>query len=667
MKNIIKYFLFILIIQYSETVFSQEKSPVKFGKISADDFKNTVYRIDSSAAAVVISDIGSSDIIAGGSWFNVEFKRYKRIHILKKEGYNTANIQLVFFTSGGKVDPFESLKAVTYNLENGQVIESKLNKKESVYTDMLSKNVMAIKFTFPNVKEGSIVELEYKTVSGSVFNLHSWEFQGEYPVLWSEYNAAIPEFFYYLFVPQGYQGYHVKEKKETSRGFILGQGSYSTEKPAFSATINEHRWVMKDVPAMKREPFTATVSNYISKIEFILSAYRYPLRDRNLMLEWKDINDLLLKDEDFGQQYIKDNTWLNDEVNNTVKGLSGNLEKARALFNYTRDNIKCISYNQISPGGPLKEILKNKKGGVADINLLYIAMLRKAGIAAKPVMLSTKPHGYPPVIYPNINKFNYLVCQATIDGKKYYLDASRPQLGFGKLEWECYNGHARIIDETSTGIDLLSDSLTERKITSINISSDENGNFAGYLKQSPGYYGSYKIRKTITEKGREEFFKELQNQFGPGTNIVNPVIDSQSLYEEPVEMTFDIKMENEKNDVIYINPMLGEGYKENPFKSANRLYPVEMPYTIDETYILKMEVPKGYRLEELPRPEKMNYDENGQSFFEYLIAEKGGTISLRSRLKLNRTFFAPEEYEILREFYAFIVKKHNEQIVFKKN
>jgi hypothetical protein len=91
-----------------------------------------------------------------------------------------------------------------------------------------------------------------------------------------------------------------------------------------------------------------------------------------------------------------------------------------------------------------------------------------------------------------------------------------------------------------------------------------------------------------------------------------------------------------------------------------------MPYATDEAYILKMEVPKGYVLEELPKSIKMNYDDEGKTFFEYIISEKNGTIMLRSRVKIARTFFAPDEYEILREFFAQIVNKHNEQIVFKK-
>ncbi len=44
----------------------------------------------------------------------------------------------------------------------------------------------------------------------------------------------------------------------------------------------------------------------------------------------------------------------------------------------------------------------------------------------------------------------------------------------------------------------------------------------------------------------------------------------------------------------------------------------------------------------------------------------GDNIQLRSRIKLDQVDFAPADYDKLREFYAYIVKKQNEQIVFKK-
>jgi len=651
-------------------VFSQERSTVKFGKISAEDFKTNVYSIDSNAAAVVIADIGSSDVLTNRSWFQVVYKRQRRVHLLKKSGYDAATFAFpVFVSSSSSGDEgLDNLKAVTYNYENGQVVESKLDLKNSVYTDKLTKNIHLKKFTLPNVKEGSIIEIEYKLISNSVSYMPSWEFQGEYPVLWSEYTVTIPEFLYYLFLPHESLSYYIKEKKETSRGYVLDPSFpfLNPNKTSFSASVNEHHWVVKNAPGLKREAYTASLNNHISKIDFVLSAYRYPLVDRNLLLEWKEVMSILLKDEYFGLQYTKDNSWLNDDVNNITKGSTDNVSKAKAIFKYLRDNIKCISYSQIFPSNTLKEILKIKRGGVADINLLLVAMLRKIGINADPLMLSTRSNGYPPVLYPDFSKFNYLVCAATIEGKKYYLDASRSQLGFGWLESECYNGYAKVIDESATGIELLPDSLLERKIISVNISNDDQGNLTGYVQQSPGYYESYKTRKAIGEKGKDEFFKELQNEVGSGVSISNPVVDSLTLYDEPIYLTFDIKIENEKAEMLYINPMFVEGHKDNPFKSATRLYPVEMPYAIDEAYILKMELPQGYVLDELPKPIKMNYDEEGKSFFEYIISENNGVIMLRSRLKITKTYFGSDEYEVLREFFAQVVNKHNEQIVFKK-
>ena len=125
-------------------------------------------------------------------------------------------------------------------------------------------------------------------------------------------------------------------------------------------------------------------------------------------------------------------------------------------------------------------------------------------------------------------------------------------------------------------------------------------------------------------------------------------------------------MVGEKEDIIYMNPMFGEGYKENPFKSAERFYPVEMPYTMDETFNLQMEVPKGYVVDELPKSMMVKLNDQDEGLFEYRISQSGDNISFRSRIRLIRANFLPDEYEMLREFFNLVVKKQSEQIVFKK-
>ena len=78
-----------------------------------------------------------------------------------------------------------------------------------------------------------------------------------------------------------------------------------------------------------------------------------------------------------------------------------------------------------------------------------------------------------------------------------------------------------------------------------------------------------------------------------------------------------------------------------------------------------MQIPAGYQLDELPKQAKVTLNGNEGSF-EYLIQQAGGRIQLRTRLKLNKANFAPQDYETLRNFFAFIVQKQAEQIVFKK-
>ena len=53
-------------------------------------------------------------------------------------------------------------------------------------------------------------------------------------------------------------------------------------------------------------------------------------------------------------------------------------------------------------------------------------------------------------------------------------------------------------------------------------------------------------------------------------------------------------------------------------------------------------------------------------FFEYTIQKDEFTVQLRSHIKLNQAIFAPQDYAPLRDFFAYVVKKQNEQIVFKK-
>src|SRR5688572_20279643 len=279
--------------------FAQEKSKIKFGKITAEDFKQNVYSLDSSASAIVIADIGSTEMIGNNkNDFSLVFKKYKRAHILNKNGYDIANVEIGIYTNGSAEEELKSLKAVTYNLENGKVVETKLETKSAVFKDKINKNLVIKKFTFPNIKEGSIIEYEYKLESDFTFNLQPWDFQSAYPCLWSEYNVSMPEFYYYVTLTQGYQRFHIQGRKDRRESFMIVDNNTAgaTDRSSFSAGVTDHRWVMKDVPALREESYTSTLRNHIARIEFQLAELRDPFIPKRIMGTWQQACSELLKD-----------------------------------------------------------------------------------------------------------------------------------------------------------------------------------------------------------------------------------------------------------------------------------------------------------------------------------------------------------------------------------
>lgn len=659
--------LLVAVLCFHASTTAQEKSPVKFGKVTPADFV-IKQSFDSTASAVVIADIGNS-VFEGNAkgWFSLVYKRTTRIKILNKKGFEAANVRIPLYADGSAEEKLDDLKAYTYNLENGKVIESKL-EAASVFKDKVSKNYVVRKFTLPAVKEGSVIEYSYTIKSDFLQNLQAWFFQSEYPCLWSEYEVGIPEFFNYVTLNQGFLRPDIKTDSYTSSFRItVPNGADRNETVNLNGVVTTRRWVVKDIPSLTEENFTSTLRNYVSGVEFQLSSYQFEGGLlHNQMGNWVQMGQRLMQNEFFGESLSKNNGWLDDDLKNITKGASSSLEKAKKIFAYVRDNLTCTDLSAFYIETTLKDAYKKHSGSVADINLLLIAMLRHEGIAADPVILSTKDNGFTSEIYPLLQRFNYVVCAMEVNGIHYFLDASSHYNGFGRLPAYCYNGHARVVrTEAALPVYFEADSLKEQKVTSVFITNDEKNSMVGSFKSQLGYYESASLRKKL--KGEtKEYLKDIKSGNSFEITVSDAVIDSLKEPDVPAAIHYDFSFQPLAGEsVLYVNPMMAEGYKENPFTSADRKYPVEMPYAIDELYILNMEIPNGYIVDELPKSAKVAFNTD-EGWFEYLIQKSDNAIQLRTRVKLSKATFLPEDYNGLRDFFAFIVKKQNEQVVFKK-
>ena len=152
-------FLLVLNIYAISYSFAVPRPKVKFGNVLPKDFDIRFYPIDTSASAVFLFDNGKAFFEGNNEgYLSVIYTRHARIHILTKNGFDAATVSFPTYSySDFTNDKIKKFEAVVYNIENGKIIETKVDK-ESVFRDKVVKGVTINKFTFPNVKEGSIIE-----------------------------------------------------------------------------------------------------------------------------------------------------------------------------------------------------------------------------------------------------------------------------------------------------------------------------------------------------------------------------------------------------------------------------------------------------------------------------------------------------------------------------
>jgi hypothetical protein len=658
----------------SKNIFAQDKSPASFGKIDKADFSVKSALINANTSAVVIADVGTTKFEGNTKgWFSYIFKRQKRIKIIDKKSFDLATVSILLYRNKDAEEQAEDLAATTYNLEDGKISETRLSAKD-IYTEKADKNHSYKKFTLPNVKEGSIIEYTYTVKSDFIFSIPSWEFQDrKYPTIWSEYNIALPGMLGYMSFFQGYHTFFIKKATEGFQSFyIRRQADNSTttlvnreESFNVSSPVLKQKWVIKDIPPFNIENYISSPNNYIDKMSFQLHKTYDGEKYHDVANNWKIVADNLMKRDDFGQPLTEPNRLLEETLQRVVGANDTELEAAKKIYHYIQTNYTCTDHHDLYITTTLQDVIRKKSGNVADLNLLMIAMLKRKTRSAFPVLLSTTAYGRCSRDYPEIDKLNYVIGKIKIDSAEYFLDATIPFLPFGKLPANCYNGYARVISEDTTAVYFEEKMQKENSLVNVFMYLNAKNEMEGSYTKQVGLYKSMEA-KSIINTSLESYQTYIASSFPEDFQISKVQMDSSGKAEDHVKIKIDFKVKPfEDADVIYFTPMLGEVLKTNPFFADERAYPIEMPYATNDSYILNMPIPKGYKVEELPKSTRISLNEN-EGLFEYLVSNDGTTINIRCTTLMNETFFSSEDYQSLRGFFSQVVKKHSEQIVFKK-
>lgn len=632
-----------------------------FGAVTHADFDYNRNTIDSNANALVLREYGTSSLQLEESTgkLMLYFDYHVKIKVYNKEGFRQANVIIPIHKNGSDEELIMEVKASTFNRSDGNFTETLMDKK-GMFTENRSKYVSLVKFTLPNIKEGSVIEYSYRLQSPFLFNFRTWEFQSDIPKLYSEYVAYIPSIYNYNVSLRGF--YKLSDQKsEINKECLRLRGT--------AIDCSKMSYIMKDIPAFVEEDYMTAASNFRSAIYFELSdVIALTGAKQSYTKTWRDVDYELSNDKYFGSQ-MKRKDLFKDIVPGLIKDAPDELSKAKAIYNYIKKQIKWNNYYSKYSEDKIKTALETRSGSVADINFSLIAALSAANLDAEAVLLSTRENGTVNKLFPVVSDFNYVVAKVNIGNESYLLDATEPLLPFGLLPLRCINDQGRVFNlkKPSYWIDLKA---SQKSVTNYVLTGklEADGKIRGTISTTTFGYAALNKRKEIKSFNSTDEYVEKLDESMPKLSITKQQILNVDSVEKALIEVYDVEFtahDGSSLEQLYFNPFFINRVSKNPFNLNERTYPVDLGSASDQRISVSITLPGKYELIEKPKEIAIALPNSGGRYViqSELIDDK---LAINQILQFSKAIYSPEEYLYLKEFYSKIIQNQKTDVLLKK-
>ena len=650
-----KQTLTILLVFTSSIIFAQNEIP-SFGKIDKSDLLLKECEYDKDAEAYNLFNYGSVRYDIAASDFEIVTRRRTRIKILKEKGLEEANIKIRFY-SKLNYENIKNISGITYNLDDaGNVVTTKL-EKSSVYIKKINNQLSEVSFTMPNVKVGSVIEYQYTDEKKSIANVEDWYFQDDIPTRFSMYRILIPSIFRFATQVLAYQ--QVEQEDKVVNDNILYHANVVSDRS------EEKTFILKNVPALREEPFMRAEKDYLQRIICQLQRIIYPGgKIEEVMTTWPKLSKELLEDEDFGLQ-LKKNLPHTKPLDDSLKKITSDFDKMVLIYNYVRQNVNWNGSESIYSSQGIKSAWDKKSGSNSELNFILISLLKDAGLKAFPLLVSTKDNGTINTIYPFLQQFNNAMTCVIIGENKYFLNAADKYNPAYLIPYDVLDNEGFIVDNEYGGWVTLSNKKDKWKsivsfFAKITPDALMDGKATIY---SYGYSKNPRVKKWLEDKSSfdDYFTKELT-----GMKIENITVKNEDVDTLPLEQKLEFSLPvNSSGEYEYFTLNLFQNLEKNPFIADERQTDIDFNYPRSYMLIGKVFIPEGYEFDELPANIKMIMPDTSIAL-ERLLQADGGALNFKITLDFSKSFYAANTYPALHEFYKKLFSTLNEQIVIKK-
>lgn len=592
---------------------------------------------------------------------------YARVKVLKEKGKELATVEIPYENSGYKVTDIHGRTIHP----DGTVIPLQGKPEDLLIAKTSGAQFNRKVFTLPSVEVGSIFEYVYQVrYDDNHYSSPSWNIQREYFVHKAHYSFLPFKAFIHgsTYVTTEYlvdaKGNPVNSLIWTS---ILPPGSKIQ-----TDAVGHYLVDLTDIPAIPQEEWTPPLESVLYHVLFY---YKSATTAGDF---WVSEGKHWSKDVD---HFAEPTAPIQQAVRSLTAAGDSDIDKARKLYQAVQaldntDLSRAKGKTEMKQLGlrtarRAEDTWKQKSGSSNDIALLYLAMLRAAGLTAYDFKVVDRDRAIFAPDYLDFDQFDDDLVILSTGGKEIVLDPGEKMCPFQMVRW----AHAETagIRESAQGLAIYTGppiAYTANALTRFgDITLDEHGAVKGSLRfvmtgQEALRWRQFALRNDPDELNKE-FDRWLQTMLPDGVEghldhfigIDDPNINLLAICK------IDGALGTATSKRLLIPGFFFQTRQRQPFiEEAKREALVDMHYGEQITDQIVYHFPATLSVEGTPQDTKTPWETKAVYVTKSRVEPNQVTVA--NQIARGFTFAKPEEYGGLREFYQKISAIDQQQLVF---
>ncbi len=629
-----------------------------FGKVSKEELQMKECSFEKGAGAMKLLHYEEVEfIVYQNGEFRLEVQTICRIKIFNQNGYSSASV-VIPYTGRTGTSKITDIEANTYNLDvQGGIKITPVDKQQIFRSKAAEKgDLSTVRFTFPEVKPGSVIEYRYSRTEKDSYFIPPWSFQGDIPTKLSSCKIIMPAFSYL-------------DQKVVASQPVTQDTNYIISSRWGKSRIKTY--TMRDVPSFKGEPFMSAETDNLQEVEFSLvpqgSVLDFHLNTNG---KWNFFNTFFLKAYFFGQQF---NTPISgtDNFIDSMIALDGTPAKVNAALHYVRREVKWNRRYSFF-AHDITEVWKNKKGNSAEINIILLNLLRRTGMTCYPVLVSTRDNGMIDEDFASVMQFNNVDVMVPLDKGYLLLDGTEKFLSYDTPPLNVLNRKVFIIDPYKSKWLYVTDARSLLK-DSVSVAANllEDGTLQG--EATITYYNLSKAEKLKKDAkaGDEDDDDDQDSQNYLMTDAQQIKVDTSYTLDgddAALPLRQVIKFHTQlatTDDFYFLNPFLLSAFRKNPFTDSLRKTDIDFGANASSISHIEITLPGNIRVEELNSNTTIASPDS-TLFFSRFNAVNESKFVFNSSFNISQAYFDKGGYPDIADFFNHVYGLLNQEIVLKK-